>query len=163
MVELLIWRHAKTEKASGDQSDRERRLLPVGRQDAEDVARTLAHEELTPQVILCSDSVRTRETADIAVSHFPSAPDRYELPELYDADADDLVDIVKIYAPKARRVLLIGHNPSVEEFVSGVTGRESTMKTGYLAVVTAPVAGAGELDPSVELHLKKTIIPARRR
>jgi L-serine deaminase len=37
------------------------------------------------------------------------------------------------------------------------------MKTGYLAVVTAPVAGAGELDPSVELHLKKTIIPARRR
>ncbi|MFP4114925.1 MAG: SixA phosphatase family protein [Spirochaetota bacterium] len=165
MVELLIWRHAKTERGAG-LPDHDRRLLPIGRDDALDVARALLERNLVPDIVLCSSAARAQETAYAlyeVLADEARAPERFDLPELYSADEGDYISLVRLYGGGASRILIVGHNPTAERFVSCATGDETTMKTGALAVLHAAAAGASDLPDSAELTLSEMILPLRRR
>ena len=161
MVELLIWRHAKTERGHPPLTDRQRRLLPNGRKDAQEIGRTLASRGLTPEMILCSDAVRARETADEAVGVFPTTPARFDLPELYNAGAGDYLRIIGTYGGSARRLMIVGHNPEIESFVSRAAATEVDMKAGSLAVVEAEADHAGEIRNSTPMELRTVLVPSR--
>ena len=163
MIELLRWRHAKTERGGPDRPDAERRLLPVGRADAEEIGRLLVSRDLVPQVVLCSNAVRARETADLASGMFEPPPVRFDLPELYHGDASRYLDAVSVYGGEASRVLLVGHNPDIASFISSVAGRDVEMKTGALAVIEADAMRAGEVGRGTSLSLRMVILPPRTR
>lgn len=161
MTTILLWRHAKTRPGSPEFPDRERELLPVGHTDAGSVAHQLLEEGLIPDRVLSSDAARARQTADAVASLLPAGAERLELFELYHADAAELPDIIAVYAADARRVLVVGHNPAVAEFVERVTGAQQRMRPGYLAVIEAEVNHAGDLDGASGYTLKKIIVPPR--
>ncbi len=163
MVELLFWRHAKTERGHPPLTDRQRALLPLGREDAREMGRVLAREGLCPQVILCSDAVRARETADEAISAFVPEPDRYDLPELYDTGAGDYRRAIGIYGGSAQRLMVVGHNPDMESFVSAVAGNEVNMKAGMLAVIEADADHAGQIGSGTAMRLRSLLVPSRLR
>jgi len=162
MVSLLIWRHAKTEPGSAGYSDFERELRPAGKSAAESIGRWIAERGLTPDVVICSASARTRQTADIATAEFSHAPARFDLDELYTADARDYLSIIGIHGGSATRILLVGHNPATSQFISRLAGQSVHMSPGTLAVVEAEATLARDLTAQTSLRLVDVITPPEK-
>jgi phosphohistidine phosphatase len=109
---LLLLRHAKAvapESFGGP--DIERPLAKRGRADAAAAGRWLAGQEFGLDLVLCSTSVRTRQTWEH--TGIADAGDVWYDRRLYNADPDDLLEVVRETPAAARTVLLIGHAPGV--------------------------------------------------
>jgi phosphohistidine phosphatase len=134
MPTLLVLRHAKAVAGLGI-PDIERRLAERGRRDAEKTGQWLRENDLTPDLVLCSTAVRTRETLErLAITAKVSYESR-----IYDNDADTLLSLVSETDDDVRRLLLVGHNPSVHQFVHDLTGAApDSFPTCALAVIELP-------------------------
>lgn len=115
MRELLLFRHAKSSWDDPRLTDQERPLAARGRRAAAAMARSLVGLELVPDLILCSGAKRARQTLDIAIAEWSPTPDVRRVEALYGVmDSDYLATIAGEGGP-ARRLMLIGHNPAIQE------------------------------------------------
>jgi phosphohistidine phosphatase len=114
MDRLILFRHGVAEPDSASGDDFDRRLSPRGSQESAAMAAHLAEMGFTPDVVLVSPAARTRETWDAAQSAFPRAAVRFE-DHLYNADTGALRDAVETAGETARAVMVIGHNPGLQE------------------------------------------------
>lgn len=162
MKTLLLYRHAKTATAGPGVRDRDRRLLPIGETDAIGMGVLLAGRGLVPDVILTSDAARARQTAELCAHEIPGAGPVFPLAELYEADGSDYPAIVAAFAGNAGVVMVVGHNPAMEEAVGTVASRHVTMKTGSVAVVESAAGTWGDLAGS-DATLKEIVERPRRR
>ena len=111
MKTLLLLRHSK---AGLGAPDRDRGLTGRGRRQAAAAGRYLAAEGLLPDIVICSDARRTRETLDGLALEEGTAV-RFT-PELYDGHVPELVGLVRgIEDDDASQVLVVGHNPTVSD------------------------------------------------
>ncbi|HWM49339.1 MAG TPA: histidine phosphatase family protein [Xanthobacteraceae bacterium] len=112
MPRLMLLRHAKSDRPAGVE-DHDRPLNGRGRAAARKIGAYLADHDLLPDLILCSTSARTRETYHrLGVAN----PPRVEFDErLYLAEADAILALVRALPRGARNVLLIGHNPGLQD------------------------------------------------
>ncbi|GAA3416008.1 SixA phosphatase family protein [Streptosporangium vulgare] len=76
--------------------------------------------DLTPDLVLCSPSVRTRQTADLAL---PDAEILIE-PAIYEAYPDELLTLIRRSDPEVGTLVLVGHNPGVQELVTELTAAD---------------------------------------
>ncbi len=125
---LVLMRHAKAGYPSGA-VDHERPLKARGRRDAAAAGAWLAEHVPRPDVVLCSTAVRTRQTWEVARSALPAQGLYQEVPELYQASADDLLDVVAaaltaLSAPAC--LLVIGHQPAVGAVAAHLAGAGSS-------------------------------------
>lgn len=134
MNELLILRHAKAEAQASSSSDHKRELSELGRRQAAAMGRLLADRRLIPEMILASDSTRTRQTVDLLVAEWEQAVPVVALSELYGGGPEEYLSAVAANAGNCSRVLVVGHNPTVEELAQIASGRIVTIGTGSLAV-----------------------------
>ena len=148
MPMLMVMRHAKSSWSDATTADHDRPLNTRGRSAAGDMGRFAARNGLLPDVVLASDSRRTRETvelwADAADWHGPVD----HLPELYHASAAGLLEVARLARAEmagADRVMLVAHNPGIEDLVSTVCDDLVTVPTGTLAVMEH---ASDDLDPS---------------
>ncbi|MFI6506122.1 SixA phosphatase family protein [Streptosporangium sp. NPDC050855] len=109
---LVVLRHAKAAQPPGV-ADRDRPLTESGERDARRIGAALADLGLRPDLVLCSPSARTRRTVALAL---PDADVSFE-PSVYEAYADELLALVRRSGTEARTLLLVGHNPGVQELV----------------------------------------------
>lgn len=155
---LLLLRHGESVE-DRDQVDHQRGLTAKGRSAVKALALKLASaaglsgRALIPQLVVCSDSVRSRETvAALAEAEpaFGAAPLRV-LASLYVAAATDgetakhLVGQVKLAVsrlttPAPSVVLCVGHNRGWEEAASELTGEAVQLRTASAAVLTSAEA-----------------------
>lgn len=114
--ELLLLRHAKSDW-SVDTNDFSRPLKKRGRHAAKQIGIWLRDQNLVPDTILSSPATRALETAQRVCRQLNIAESAivYD-PRIYEADAQALLDILKTSCHK-RRVLLVGHNPGLEELL----------------------------------------------
>lgn len=106
-------RHAKAVPAEAGMGDRDRPLAERGKRDSEAVGAEIARDGL-PDLILCSPSTRTRETLDGVARAMAKAP-ASEFPEaLYGGGEAAYLDALGDHGGAAGRILLIGHNPTVQ-------------------------------------------------
>ncbi|MET7569315.1 histidine phosphatase family protein [Streptomyces sp. NPDC005492] len=118
---LVVLRHAKSAWPEGV-PDHLRPLAPRGRRDAPAAGLVLAGADSLPDLALCSTAVRARQTWELASAEWGTPPPvRYE-PELYAADAAELLDAARQVPPEVETLLLIGHNPGLEELVLDLAG-----------------------------------------
>lgn len=127
--ELLLLRHAKASRVAAEgTADFDRPLTRRGRRDAPRMARWIQAHELVPDCVIVSPARRTRETADLVIDELGLAAGEVREDErVYDADVPSLLDVLAGCPAEARRVLVIGHNPGLEELVrhlGGATVRE---------------------------------------
>ncbi|XVQ10847.1 SixA phosphatase family protein [Spirillospora sp. CA-255316] len=145
MPSLIVLRHAKAAAGLG-LADIDRPLTDRGRRDATAAGEWLRNEGLTPDLVLCSTSVRTRETLErlaLATNQV-----RFES-QIYDNDAETLLALVREAGDETGRVLLVGHNPSVHQFVHDLTAQApDSFPTCALAVIDVPEAWS-DLRPGV--------------
>ncbi|MEV7025158.1 histidine phosphatase family protein [Kitasatospora sp. NPDC093558] len=113
---LIVLRHAKSAWPPGV-PDEERPLGPRGRRDAPEAGRWLHDRGLLPDAVVCSPARRARETWELASAELPQAPAATFDPRVYTADADDLIPVLREQPRHATTVLLIGHNPALEDLI----------------------------------------------
>jgi len=152
---LLVLRHAKAAGEPGV-NDIERPLTAGGRRDASAAGRWLLSRGITPDLVLCSPARRARQTWEqIRAALREAAPGQDAVSfgqRLYDAGAQDLLDLVNEQPDEARTLLTIGHNPASGQLVAMLTRRlDIAFPACALAVVrvgeswAAVAPGGGEL------------------
>ncbi len=139
MKTVLILRHAKSSWASDRLSDHDRPLNGRGERDAPRMGRLLRDEDLLPDLILTSTAVRARSTARLVAEAGGYDGPIEQTRDFYLADASAFLDALRALSDDYSRVLLVAHNPGLEELLDELTGEEETLPTAALAVVALPV------------------------
>ncbi len=117
MKTLWLLRHAKASAGGAGLADRDRPLTARGRDAAERIGRHLAERGARPDLVLCSPSVRTRETLELVAKRLGIELSVDFDDELYLASDRDLQARIQQVPDDAASVLLVGHNPGVAELV----------------------------------------------
>jgi phosphohistidine phosphatase len=112
---LLLLRHTKSSWRDEALADIERPLAPRGRRAAPAIGVYLRDHALIPEFVLVSTAQRTRETWQLVNLMFAEAPTvRYD-EKLYLADAEDILKRIAKAPATAATVMVIGHNPGLQE------------------------------------------------
>jgi len=122
---LLVLRHAA---AAGKRAveDRNRPLTPEGRRAAQSIGRRLKSDGLAPDRILCSPAQRARETLAAIGTSLDALPPADFDEILYLADPVTLLEHIRGVPAETHCLLLIGHNPGLEELVRALAGSSSS-------------------------------------
>lgn len=120
---LLLLRHAKSSWSDPGLADRDRPLNGRGRAACKQVGRFLARELSPPDRVLCSPARRTRETWERVSRELDwRCPVQVEN-SLYAATADSLLARLVALDDEDRSVLLIGHNPALQDLALLLAGQ----------------------------------------
>ena len=140
---LVLVRHAKSARPVGV-PDHERPLSGRGRRDAQAAGRWMAAEGPRPDLALCSTAVRARQTWELVGHLLTPVPTRYS-PELYDADADQLLDLVAGVPASVRVLVVVGHEPTLSVTALRLAGRRSDRRALEALADKFPTTGIGVL------------------
>jgi phosphohistidine phosphatase len=166
---LILLRHAKSDWP--DVPDRDRPLAKRGRRDAPRIGRWLHEHGYQPDVVVCSDARRARQTWDLVAPARGGSPAvRFE-PRAYAASAMTLLYLAEELPSRYRTALLIGHNPGLSELASSLAAAPDIGRAtdnGPRPGVSLPTAAVAVLEfpgdwPSLtpgHARLVDTIIPA---
>jgi phosphohistidine phosphatase len=136
MKTLLILRHAKSSWKHPELSDHDRPLNKRGKRDAPKIGHLLKEKDLVPDLIISSTAVRAEKTAKMVAKASKYKGNVTLTDSLYAAGPDAYIDILRNLQDKYNTVLVIGHNPGVEELVNILSGEEDhIMPTCALAHV----------------------------
>ena len=160
MQQLMIMRHAKAAPPHPGVEDFPRALVDTGRDDAEKVARWISESLQLPDDILCSPAQRTRETLAPLLTLRPELESCTSfIPQLYGASAGTLSVLLDSAFATHQRVLLVGHNPGIENLACDTVApsersRIKRLQSGTLLVVEfatgwPDAAGQGQLTHMV--------------
>jgi phosphohistidine phosphatase len=111
---LYVLRHAKSSWDDHAAADHERPLSERGRRAVRAMAAYMEAKGIEPELVLCSSARRTRETLEglgllsstVIVEH-----------RLYGASSDDLIERLRSLPGELGSVMLVGHNPAMQDLV----------------------------------------------
>lgn len=118
MRRLVLFRHAKADRPDRHAEDHARPLTEEGREAASGMGEWLESAGILPDLVLCSPAVRTRETWAYASGAFDPVPPVIYEPLIYEAAPELLFDLVRNADGDVQTLLLIGHNPGMEELAA---------------------------------------------
>lgn len=130
MSRLFLLRHAKAGWAEPGMRDFDRPLEPLGRTDADSIGAAMKAASYIPDLTLCSSAKRARETLDWVARHTGDARIVYT-DQLYSTDAAGYVDFIR-EAADGEAVLLVGHNPMMEDVTMALSGDGDDMAKAML-------------------------------
>jgi phosphohistidine phosphatase len=150
MKTLLVLRHAKSSWDDSGLDDHQRPLNARGERDAPRVGRLMRDERLRPDLVVSSDALRARLTAEAAADAAKYPVTILLEPRLYHAGAVDILAAVRdVSDEEFETVMIVGHNPGLEELVALLTGEPEDMPTAALARIELPIDRWSDLDAAV--------------
>ena len=163
MKTLLILRHAKSSWDNPLLSDYDRPLNKRGKRDAPRMGKHLYKQDLVPDHILTSSAKRARKTAAKVAKACKYMGKIKRLESLYHAVAGIYYEKLQEQSNEYHRVMVVGHNPTMEQLVTYLTGQPRTMPTAALAHIELPIDHWKLLDAStkgrlVNLWTPKTLV-----
>lgn len=146
---IYLLRHANSGWAKPGERDFDRQLDDQGYAEAEIVAEKAADKNYRPDIVISSTAVRCRQTAEAIRRALGESTEMIFVDELYNAPLGTYVALLSAQQEN-RSVMLIGHNPTIEETFEALIGAErmiSAIPGGYptagLAVIDHQGAGSG--------------------
>ena len=137
MGTLIVLRHGKSDWSRGE-PDHLRPLARRGRRQVPEAGRWLADNVGAIDLAVVSPAERTRATWRLAGAELAVLPPVREDDRVYAGTAHSLLDVLRELPSDVETVVLVGHNPGVEELVASLTGRQVPMPTSALAVIDLP-------------------------
>ncbi|MEW9807533.1 histidine phosphatase family protein [Mesorhizobium sp. ZMM04-5] len=128
MKKLLLLRHAKSSWDDPNLSDFDRPLAPRGRQAAPRMGREIARRGWTPAMALVSPALRTRQTWDLVAAELTGKPAVSYHEALYEVAGDTLLEAIRRTPERVGDIVLVGHNPGMEELAAALAGSGSAGK-----------------------------------
>jgi phosphohistidine phosphatase len=123
MRTLYLLRHAKSDRSDPGLADSERPLAPRGRRDAPAMGAYMHHRHYRPDLILCSTSVRTRETLTLLLPELGAKVATAHDRKLYLASAEAMLQRLREVDEEVGSVLMIGHNPGMARLAAVLAPR----------------------------------------
>jgi phosphohistidine phosphatase len=139
MKTLLVLRHAKSSWNDPALDDHERPLNRRGRRDAPRMGELVREYGLMPDVVISSDAVRARLTAEAMAEAAHYTGEILLDQDLYMASPDDILSLLRRVRQNAETVMIVGHNPELEELVDQLTGERQDLPTAALAQIVLPI------------------------
>jgi len=155
---LLLMRHAKASPTIAGVSDLARPLLAEGRSAAALVGSFIKREQLAIDCALSSPAVRARETIDWVLAAAGLALNVNIDQRLYEGGPQLLVEVLADVDNDLRVVLLVGHNPVLEDLVHLLTGERVHLSPGTLAQVDVAATRWSEVG-SAKNKLRRVVRP----
>jgi phosphohistidine phosphatase len=149
MKRLTLLRHAKSGDDGAIGRDFDRTLNPKGRRAARAVGRHLREAGLRFDHVLASPATRVAQTLEEVAAGYGGGLDPVWERRIYLATPDDLLDLVHAAPDTAASLLLVGHNPGLEELVlalvpGGGDGARDAVEEKY------PTASVAEISFEVD-------------
>jgi len=139
---LFLLRHAKSDW-NINVGDHERPLSKRGRNSASAIGHWMQQQQLIPEKIIVSTAERAMQTClylQEGLHNMLDTPDQSR--ELYLADSETMLDIIAEQDDRTQSLMLIGHNPGMDELLSYLCGGDlpytdngKLMTTATLAVI----------------------------
>jgi phosphohistidine phosphatase len=146
---LWLLRHAKSSWDDPDQPDQLRPLARRGIRAAKAMARHMRAAAVAPDLVLCSPARRAVQTWEGVAPGVP--PDTaVEIDEaIYHAEGDELLDRLRQVPSGIGSVLLVGHNPGLQDLAvelvgSGAPGLRERLVTKFPTGALATIEVQGE-------------------
>jgi len=134
VLTLHLLRHAKSDWSDETLADHDRPLNRRGKRARKAIARHVAGWPV--DLVVCSTATRAQATAEPIVETL-GCPLRRER-ALYGADVDELFDVVRALPTDVATVMIVGHNPGIEDFSATLCGRTVRYPTAALGTVELP-------------------------
>lgn len=115
--------------------DLDRPLSSRGMRDAPRVGAHLRGRRTCPDAILSSTATRALRTAEEVATSTTFAGTIEVVPRLYLADPESILDVIRDHGGDASRLLVVGHNPGLEELVARLVPRENPQPLPTAALV----------------------------
>lgn len=110
------------------------------------MGKLLASENLVPDSIVSSSAVRARATSEaLAIASGFDGTIAFA-DELYAAEVADYLACLRGQTDRDQRVLVVGHNPTLEELIECLTGEDEQMPTAGLAQISLSIDAWNNLD-----------------
>jgi phosphohistidine phosphatase len=122
MKTVTLFRHAKSgEKDNPNIDDFDRPLSEKGLKTAPKIGAALRERGLRPNLVLCSPSVRTRQTLTLAAAEAWDNPPRLRFDQkLYEASASILFKALNAVSEDVAHVMIVGHNPGLQDLAAAL-------------------------------------------
>lgn len=139
MKRVYLMRHAKSSWTEEGMKDHDRPLNARGKDAAKRMGAELKFRDYVPDAVFCSTAKRTRETLDLMLPALGADLPATMEAELYLASPDLLLDHIRDADPKTNSIMLIAHNPGLEELIDVLAKRDAAVPdkfpAGALAVI----------------------------
>jgi len=138
---IYLLRHAEAVWPQPGQGDFDRDLSEKGYGDAEIVADRAADKGYRPDILISSTALRCRDTAEAMHRAMDETLDMRFVDTLYNASVDTYLEIID--AQDVGAVMLVGHNPTMEQALQALIGHEamaSSLPSGF------PTSGLAVID-----------------
>jgi len=125
MKTLFILRHGKAEGHSPE-GDFARKLTDRGAADAAKAGKEIARLTSTKPYVITSDAARALSTARIAATAAGVFCELDVDHDVYESTVDDLYRVLGKIPNGKSTALLVGHNPTLEDLVFSLAGRDGS-------------------------------------
>jgi phosphohistidine phosphatase len=151
MKTLLILRHAKAVPKDPDLSDHDRPLDDIGKKDALRMGKLIKDKDIIPCFIMSSTALRAKITAELVANGCNYEGDIILDNSLYEANKPkDYLAILETLSEKYSSVLIVGHNPVIEETIQMLTDSSDvvTIPSCALAHLILPIEKWSDMSKS---------------
>lgn len=146
MKTLILMRHGKSSWKHLELSDHDRPLKKRGKRDAPRMGELLKEKDLVPQRILSSTAVRARRTAEMVAEECGFEGDIDYLRSFYHAELLEYFEVLQELPDEVERVLVIGHNPSLEGLLQILSDEIEALPTAAVAQIELKIKSWSEID-----------------
>jgi len=157
MKTVLLLRHAKSSWNHPELSDRERPLNKRGKRQAPEMGKLIYTESLTPDLILSSIARRACKTAEAVAKNCGYDGEIDRIDDFYPGGTADYLRVLSELPDGVRRVMVIGHNPGLEELLRVLVGETRTLSTAALAQIDLPLESWQDLTASTHGKLVRIL------
>jgi phosphohistidine phosphatase len=150
MKTVTLFRHAKSgEKDNPNIDDLDRPLAGRGLKAAPKMGAAMRARGLKPDLILCSPSVRTRQTLALAAPEAWDVPPEIRFEEaLYEATPQALFKTLRKVSEDVAHVMIVGHNPGLQELALALAPPGSEAREEFKEKM--PTAALASFDFDIE-------------
>ena len=138
---LLLLRHAKSSWKDESLADQDRPLAKRGLRDAPLLGKLLNDANLLPDLILSSTARRARQTVELVTEAAGYSGEVSWLDDLYAAAPEEILELLNALPAYYTTVMVVGHNPGLEELLALLTDQVDSLTTAALAQIDLPVDG----------------------
>lgn len=136
---LLILRHAKSSWGDLSLADHDRPLNGRGKKAAPRMGELLLERGLTPDLIISSTARRARDTVTRVAEACEFDGEPLWEGSLYGGGYQAYTWAIRNARDDADIVMVVGHNPDLEDLLEALTGAVAFMPTAALAQVALPI------------------------
>ena len=150
MKRLTLLRHAKSSWNDPVTRDFDRPLNEKGKRAAAIMGKFVKHNGIVFDQVLASPAQRVIETLEqfepASGLDFEPQWDR----KIYLASSVTLMDVLRGAAPEAEHVLMVGHNPGLEDLIFDLVPRNASSEERSAVEIKYPTAALAELSLDID-------------